>query len=179
GYKEINRLSLLVKPDNPLPPKIIEITGITDDILKKEGVSQEEAFHQFFNLYTEDALLIAYNIMFDLSFLSAFFKKYWHAFYTFKNDILDAMAIYRDRHPWPNRLENAVAKYFVEAKNTHRAIDDVSATYELLLKMNQELPNLTKYVNVIGYNSKYGAPKMMPHLKKIAQKGGMREIEKS
>jgi len=46
--------------------------------------------------------------------------------------------------------------------------------------MNAELSNLKKYVNVIGYNAKYGVNGVrLPHVKYIAQKGGYREIEKA
>jgi DNA polymerase III epsilon subunit family exonuclease len=179
-YKIVEELSLLVIPDKPLPLKIIEITNITDEMLLRDGVSQIEAFHQFFKLYKdENTLLIAYNIQFDLSFLNHFFKKYWDQNFVIKNDILDVMAIYKDRHQYPHKLDQAVLKYDVLIPNTHRALDDIKATLEVLKKMSEELNNLNKYINVIGYNQKYGlSGPRLAHVKYISQKGGFREIEK-
>jgi DNA polymerase III subunit epsilon len=47
-------LSTLVMADRPLPPKIVEITHITDEMLLRDGISQEEAFHRLFQLYGDD-----------------------------------------------------------------------------------------------------------------------------
>ncbi len=174
-------LSTLVMADRPLPPKIVEITHITDEMLLRDGISQEEAFHRLFQLYgDEKTLLVAYNIQFDLSFLIAYFKRYWNRNFELKNDILDVMAIYKDRHRFPHRLDNVVQTYQIQSPNTHRALDDIKATYEALIKMQNELDNIEKYVNVIGYNGSYGVSGVrLPHVRYIAQKGGYREIEKS
>jgi DNA polymerase III subunit epsilon len=181
GHYEITQeLQKLVRSHRPLPLKIIEITKITDEMLLRYGVSQEEAFMDFFKIYEDNALLIAYNIQFDLSFLNAYFKRYWNPSFSFKNDILDVMAIYKDRHKFPHRLESAVAHYQIELPNTHRALDDVKATLNVLKEMHQEKPNLIKYVNVIGFNPNYGVSGLrLPHVRYIGQYGARLEIEKS
>src|SRR5690554_62555 len=76
-YLVQEELSLLVMPSKPLPQKIIDITHITDAMLLREGVSQEEAFQRLFDLYhDEKTLLIAYNIQFDLLFLQTLFRRH-------------------------------------------------------------------------------------------------------
>ncbi|HPG43532.1 MAG TPA: 3'-5' exonuclease [Acholeplasmataceae bacterium] len=182
GQLEVTEeLSLLVVPSRPLPAKIIEITHITDEMLLRDGVSQQEAFHRLFDLYQDEkTLLIAYNIQFDLLFLQTLFRRHWNQFYTIKNDILDVMAIYKDRHRYPHKLDACVQTYQVEVKNTHRALDDIKATYEALCKMAEEKDNITHYVNKIGYNATYGLSGIkLPHVKYVSQKGGYREIENS
>jgi len=180
-YRVAEEMSALVLADRPLPEKIIEITHITDEMLLRDGITQETACHRLFNMYTdENTLLVAYNIQFDLSFITTLFKKYKDRNFTIKNDILDVMAIYKDRQRYPHRLDNAVSTYHIEIPNTHRALDDIKATLEVLKKMSQELDNIEKYVNVIGFNATYGVSGYrLPHVKYIAQKGGYREIEKS
>ena len=180
-YRVAEEMSALVLADRPLPEKIIEITHITDEMLLREGIHQETACHRLFNMYKdENTLLVAYNIQFDLSFITSLFKKYKDRNFTIKNDILDVMAIYKDRQRYPHRLDNAVSTYHIEIPNTHRALDDIKATLEVLKKMSQELDNIEKYVNVIGFNATYGVSGYrLPHVKYIAQKGGYREIEKS
>ncbi len=180
-FEITEELSLLVIPSRPLPEKIIEITHITDDMLLRDGVSQQEAFHRLFDLYQdENTLLIAYNIQFDLLFLQTLFRRHWNKFYNIKNDILDVMAIYKDRHRYPHKLDACVQTYHVDVKNTHRALDDIKATYQALLKMKEEKNNISHYVNKIGYNGNYGLSGIrLPHVKYVAQKGGYREIENS
>ena len=178
-YVEIDSFDQLLISDKPLSPKIIEITHITDEMLLRDGIEQEIACQRFMNMLEQKPLLIAYNIQFDLSFLHFFIRKYYDQNYVIDNDILDVMAIYKDRHRFPHRLDQAVETYQAEVKNTHRAIDDIRATFDVLIKMNEQTPNIRKYVNVIGYNKKYGVSGIrLPHVKYVAQYGGQREIER-
>ena len=52
----------------------------------------------------------------------------------------------------------AIAAYHLEGKvrNTHRAIDDVKALFEVCRSMDDERADLLEYVNTFGYNPKYG-----------------------
>ena len=70
--------------------------------------------------------------------------------------MLDAMTIYKDRRDYPHKLENAVAAYALKTQNTHRAIDDTKAAFELLQAMEQERADLERYINLFGYHPKYG-----------------------
>jgi DNA polymerase III alpha subunit (gram-positive type) len=179
-YVEIDTFDQLLLADKPLSPKIIEITHITDEMLLRDGIEQEIACQRFLQMMEGNPLLVAYNIQFDISFLYHFLRRYFDNNYQIKNDILDVMAIYKDRHKYPHRLDQAVETYQASVKNTHRAIDDIRATFDVLVKMNEELPNISKYVNVIGFNKKYGVNGLrLPHVKYIAQYGGQREIEKA
>lgn len=179
GYVVTDELEVILETTNPISETITNITGITNEMQKEHAISQQEGFQLLDNLIDEDTLLIAYNIQFDLGFLLEFYRKNFDPSFEIKNDILDAMAVYKDRHRFPHRLESAIAKYGLNTPNTHRALDDVIATYELLKVLNDELSNLSKYINVVGYNKKYGisGPKLS-HVRYIAQYGGYREIEK-
>lgn len=166
NYIKTDELSVLIKQDYPLPAKITEITGITDEMLAKDGVNRSVAFQMFDNLYTKDSLLIAYNIQFDIWFLINLYRKEFDRFFTIKNDLIDAMAVYKDFHPYPHRLESALEKYPVGVSNSHRALDDAMATYLLLKKMEEVLPSiinedkfeLERFINIIGQNPKYKIP---------------------
>ena len=86
------------------------------------------------------------------------------------------MAIYKDRHLFTS-IESATK--LCSLPNSH-AIDDIRATHEVFRQMMRELNNVDKYINVIGFNPKYGVsgPKL-PHVRYIGQYGGKREIEKA
>ena len=69
------------------------------------------------------------------------------------------MTVYKDRRPYPHKLQNAIDAYGLLTQNTHRAVDDARATLELLYAMAEERDDLGRYVNLFGFNPKYGAPK--------------------
>ena len=166
-YEVEKELNLLIKQPTLLPAKIVEITNITDDLLEKEGVVKPIAFEHFYELYSPNTLLVAYNIQFDIKFLIKFFKDFLGNNFEINNDLLDVMAVYKDFHQFPHRLESALEVYPVGVANSHRAKDDALATYLVLKKMVEELPSkfnlqepfqLQKYINVIGQNPKYKVP---------------------
>lgn len=179
-FKVEKELNCLIKQQEPLPEKIIEITGITDDLLFKEGISESEAFHLFKDIHKKDALLVAYNLSFDYAFLVELYRTHLNDNNLFiTNDILDVMAVYKDRHPYPHKLDNVVKTYQITIPNTHRALDDVKAMVMGLIKMTEERNTISKYINVIGYNPKYGPTKYRaPHVDYVPQYGNRLEIEK-
>ena len=179
-FKVEKELNCLIKQPFPLPDKIVEITGITDDLLNAEGISESEAFHRFLDIYKKGALLVAYNLSFDYAFLVELFRRHYHDKTLFiHNDLLDVMAVYKDRHPFPHRLDNVVETYQISVVNTHRALDDVKATILGLIKMTEERNTISKYINVIGYNPRYGPTSYKaPHVIYVPQYGNRLEIEK-
>ena len=46
-----NNINILLKINESLPQKIVEITNITDDLLKDEGVDQYEGLNEFNNFF--------------------------------------------------------------------------------------------------------------------------------
>ena len=82
--------------------------------------------------------------------------------------MLDAMTVYKDRRPYPHKLANAVEAYQLQTQNTHRAIDDATATWELLEAMEGECADLMRYINLFGYNPRFGVPK--PAIRSITYK---------
>ena len=145
-----------------IPEKITELTGITDEQLEADGVTEYDAAADFaFEFLTcGPVLLVAHNIQFDLSFTQEMLDRYVDdALQLLKDcDYLDSLTVYKDRRDYPHKLENAIAAYNLEGKvrNTHRAIDDVKALFEVCRAMDDERPDLLKYVNTFGYNPKYG-----------------------
>ena len=146
-----------LSPGRSIPPKIVELTGITGALLENEGVSKEEACTALADMLSlERPLLVAYNAQFDLGFLYYFLNGFGKAGVLKNVHMLDALTVYRDRRPFPHKLCDAVAAYSLVSQNTHRAIDDTKATYELLCAMDAEEPDLHRYINLFGYNAKYG-----------------------
>lgn len=144
-----------------IPEKIVQLTGITDKQLEAEGVTEGEAAAAFTSLLEGGpVLLTAHNAQFDLLFTREMLWRYpGKGEELFEAaDYLDSLTVYKDRRAFPHKLANAIVAYKLEgkAKNSHRAIDDVSALFEVCKAMDNERPDLLNYVNVFGYNPKYG-----------------------
>lgn len=140
-----------------LPSIITNITGITSEMLT-EGVDITEARKALFELMTMDekTLIVAHNAIFDLGFLAELFKNSKPFFDSV--DVIDTLTIFRDRRPYPHKLEDAIAQYHLTdlVKNSHRALDDVNSLIEVLIAMAKEQDDIINYRNLIGYNPKYG-----------------------
>ncbi len=155
-YDQFIRLS----PGRVLPPEIIQLTGITPQMLENEGICKQQAASDLARmLRCSRPLVVAYNAQFDLCFLYYLLQREGLAQALQGVGLLDAMTVYKDRRPFPHKLCNAIEAYALQGQNTHRAIDDTLATYELLCAMDAECSDLEQYLNLFGYNPKYGIPK--------------------
>ena len=146
-----------------LPEQITKLTGITDEMLEKEGLDEADVVSDFEKLLDDTAgpvLLAAHNAQFDLLFTQAMAGRYDRplAELLARADYLDTLTVYKDRRAYPHKLANAIAAYKLEDKvqNSHRAIDDVAALFEVCKAMDDERADLLEYVNIFGYNPKYG-----------------------
>lgn len=138
-----------------LSEAIVDLTGITDRILQSEGVQPAKAASQIAKLMQPGPILmIAHNAQFDACFL----RELLRGSKVGRIDWLDSLTVYKDRRPYPHKLANAILAYDLEDKvqNSHRAIDDVLALFEVLKAMDDERDDLGSYVNLFGYNPKYG-----------------------
>ncbi len=152
-FDEFIRLS----PGRVLPQKITELTGITPLMLETQGLEKAVVCRALENMFSvEKPLVVAYNSQFDMCFLYYFLAKYGDTSVLRNIKMLDAMTVYKDRRPFPHKLCNAIEQYNVDAVNSHRAIDDTKAAFEVLVAMAEEKDDLMSYINLFGYNPKYG-----------------------
>lgn len=141
-----------------LDQKITDLTGITDEILEREGTTPKETadrFHQLIAGTGRRILLAAQNAQFDLLFIRQLLKGHRLGV---ELEFLDTLTVYKDRAPYPHKLEDAIRHYKLEnkVKNSHRAIDDTCALLEVTKAMDAEREDLHTYINIFGYNPKYG-----------------------
>lgn len=145
-------------PGNTIPPKIQQLTGITDADVQSRGIPKEQLCRDLTGMLEGKTLLMAYNAHFDLSFLFYLLLRSGDVGILKGKDKLDILTVYRDRRPYPHRLSSAIEAYGLTGQvvNSHRAIDDVLATAAVLEAMVAEKDDLLRYVNLFGYSSKYG-----------------------
>ncbi len=145
-------------PGNAVPANITALTGIsTQDILER-GKSKTRVCRDIAEMIGGRTLLLAYNAHFDLSFLYYLLLRSGDPMILKGKDKLDLLTVYKDRRSFPHRLANAIDAYGLTGKvqNSHRAVDDVLATLEVMRCMEEEKADLERYVNLFGYSSKYG-----------------------
>lgn len=148
-----------LSPGRFVPPKIQQLTGITDQDLAQKGISKTRLCRDVAELLAApDTLLLAYNAHFDLCFLYYTLQRDGDPAILRGKDKVDLLTVYRDRRSYPHRLASAIESYGLSdrVQNSHRAIDDVLATVAVLEAMGEEKDDLLNYVNIFGYNARYG-----------------------
>ena len=160
GWKPVAEVDEFIRmtDDRKLDPKITALTGITDQMLLEDGISKEALCRILGRLLIPDTLITAYNAQFDLLFLFYLLNKHGGVGLLKGKDKLDLLTVYRDRKSYPHKLCNAIEIYGLGDKvvNSHRAIDDVRATVEVMKAMSAEEPDLHRYIDLFGYSPKYG-----------------------
>ena len=124
----------LVQPGRPLPAKITELTGITDDMLV--GAPEEkEAIEQLLQFMDGDTILLGHNISFDHSFLVQAIRRCGFPEPAFQG--IDTLKLSRVLCPeLPNKkLETMVAHFGLTNERAHRAFEDAKVTVEVYLQL--------------------------------------------
>lgn len=127
----VDEYSQLINPGRPIPERIVDITGITDDMVKDKP-SIEKILPDF-KEFIEGSVLVAHNASFDTGFLREQFSRIGEIL---DNPILDTLEMTRSLFPHlKSHKLNLVAKHLnVSLINHHRAVDDAKATAEIFLK---------------------------------------------
>lgn len=133
--KELDRLHLYIRPPFALDPKIVELTGITDDLLE-EHPYEEDCFEKVQSFFAEESLVVAgHNVSFDVRFLRALYNRNGASFPA--NCIeLDTCQMARDiftKAEVENYKLGTLVHYcgFDDGVTFHSAIEDIQATTKL------------------------------------------------
>ncbi len=120
-------------PKEPISALIVELTGITDDMVK--GAPDPLEVIKQFREFAGDATLVAHNASFDIGFLNVGYKKL--GLQEVQNPIIDTLELGRFLYPEfkNHRLNTLCKKFDIELVSHHRAIYDTQATAYLLWKM--------------------------------------------
>ena len=153
-YDELVTLS----PGNTVPANIERLTGISTMDIRERGLAKTRVCRDIAEMMAGNTLLLAYNAHFDLSFLYYMLLRDGDPMILKGKDKLDLLTVYKDRRSYPHKLCNAIDAYRLtgKVKNSHRAVDDVLATLEVMKCMEGEKADLERYVNLFGYSTRYG-----------------------
>jgi DNA polymerase III epsilon subunit family exonuclease len=112
----------LVKPERKVPKRITDLTGISQEMVDREGEPLAEVLAAFVE-FIEDLPLVAFNAPFDMAFLQNAAKKQNLAI---KNS--HSCALEMARRAWPGlqsyRLTDLARMGHLSDVNTHRSLGD-------------------------------------------------------
>ena len=149
---------ITLSPGGFIPENIQQLTGITNEDVAQKGIAKTQVCADIARMMQGNTLLLAYNAHFDLCFLYYLLLRHGDPGILKGKDKLDLLTVYKDRHSYPHKLCNAIEVYNLSGQvvNSHRAVDDVIATVAVMLEMEKEKDDMQNYVNLFGYNPKYG-----------------------
>jgi DNA polymerase III epsilon subunit family exonuclease len=145
GGEIIGEFKSFVNPLSPIPEYITAMTGISDLMLADAPVIDEifPTFLEFVGSHNE-AVLVAHNAPFDLSFLKSAAKDLDYEWPKYKT--LDTVTIARQlltKEDVRDCKLGTLAQFFgTKTEPNHRALDDAKATTEILHGLFERLGSL-------------------------------------
>ncbi|BBF94108.1 3'-5' exonuclease [Blastochloris tepida] len=122
----------LIDPGRPIPEASIKFHGITADMVAGQPPVNEVL--PAFKTFVGDAVLVAYNIAFDMAFLA---KREKEAGVAFDNPVLDALLL--AAHVFPDQPDHSLSamahRLGVNVEGRHTALGDAIATAKLWVKL--------------------------------------------
>jgi len=133
NHQVVDEWHSLVNPQRAIPPKITQITGITNDMVRGAPIFAEIA--ESFMRFMGDGIFVAHNVNFDYGFMS---HEYERLERRFRFPKLCTVAGMRRRYPGHRSygLGKLCEHYGIELETHHRALCDARATGHLLNLMN-------------------------------------------
>lgn len=129
----VRKYQSFVEFEDELPELIIELTGITNDMLKGAPSAQEVITE--FSDFIGDKIIVGYNVNFDINFLYDYFKLILGK--DLKNDYIDCLRISRKLFPEEkhHRLKDMVELLDIQVDTEHRALSDCETTKNVFEKL--------------------------------------------
>ena len=142
GGEILEEFSSFVNPQVALPEYIVNLTGITDEMLI-DAPHINQVFPDFIEFIDrhEHVHLVAHNAPFDIGFLKAAATQLSHIWP--KYEVIDTVKLARrviERSEIENYKLGTLSQFFnTKALPNHRALDDVKTTVEVLHRLIERL----------------------------------------
>ncbi len=131
----VDSFKTLIKVDEKLPPFIVHLTGITDEMLA-DAPSLNEVMTDF-DAFVGDSILLAHNASFDMNFLYTAYERALGK--PLRNDYVDTLRVARRALPQLQHrtLPDLCEAFEVVNEGEHRAYGDALATVQCYLRMRE------------------------------------------
>ncbi len=138
NHEVIDEFSTFVNPEKPIPQRVVEVTNITDEMVK-DAPTIEEVLPKVLE-FIGDSVLVAHNADFDIGFL-----KYNAGELGLKlgNTYIDTLRLAKDLFPEYKKYKLGIIaeNLGIKVEVAHRALDDVDTTvkvFNVMLDMLKE-----------------------------------------
>ena len=134
----LDEFSCFVNPEKPIPERVVEVTNITDDMVK-DAETIDKVMPKILE-FVGDSVLVAHNADFDIGFLKYNAKQLG---LTLDNTYIDTLRLSKDLFPdfKKYKLGLIAEKLGIKVEVAHRALDDVDTTvkvFNIMLGMLKE-----------------------------------------
>jgi len=129
----IDEFQTLINPTRTIPPDIVELTSITNDMVR-DAPQPAEAVGRFLEFFGDnETIAVVHNGGFDLNSIRRRAAKYHQ--HHFSPRVFDTRSFAQSVRPLMSTSLGGLALEFgVELKNAHRALADAKATGEIFVK---------------------------------------------
>jgi len=152
GDEALEEWSSVINPRRPIPQKITDLTGITQDMIDREGIPLWDGLRHAQRI-VGNAPIVGHNIAFDLGFL----RRQNHFV---SNPSIDTFELAGILVPHAGRysLGALAAELGIRLPATHRALDDARVAHQLYLKAFERAVDLPKDVleEILGHAERSG-----------------------
>lgn len=147
SLEKIDFFDTYINPEKKLDKRIIEITGITDEILKK-CKNEQEVGSEIASYLKKTNLYVAHNAPFDTGMLNNMFKRIGIEFQIDKYKTIDTLPSARDCFESDSyRLSDLIELLGLnDGFQFHNSLDDVKATAALFAEEVQEYQRLLEKI---------------------------------
>jgi DNA polymerase-3 subunit alpha (Gram-positive type) len=134
--KIIDQFSSFVNPEKSIPQKVVEVTGITDDMVK-DAETIDMVFPKMLD-FIEGSVLVAHNAGFDVGFLKHNARVLGYDFdFTYVDTLSLAQAVFPDFKTY--KLGRIAKNLGIKVEVAHRALDDVDTTVKVFKIMLEKV----------------------------------------
>lgn len=136
--KVVDKFSCFVNPEKSIPPRVVEVTGITDDMVRN-AETIDKVFPKLLE-FIKDSVLVAHNAEFDVGFLRHVARELGYEFdFTYLDTLSLAYELFPEYKTY--KLGRIAKNLGIKVDVAHRALDDVDTTvkvFKVMLDMLKE-----------------------------------------
>ncbi|MFT8949289.1 MAG: PolC-type DNA polymerase III, partial [Liquorilactobacillus hordei] len=133
----LESFDMFIDPGHPLSQTTINLTSITDDMIRENAKPEKEVF-KLFQAFCENSIIVGHNATFDVDFMNIGYAR--HDLPEIENPWVDTLPLARLLYPELKSFRlNRLAKMLnVDLEHHHRAIFDAEATGYIYFAMLKE-----------------------------------------
>lgn len=175
----VETMECLVNPKCKIPTRVVELTGITDEMVES-GMERDEAIRELLD-FIQGQILVGQNINFDYSFLKQWAVNHKRPLEAKACDTLKLARVLLPAEQ-PKKLEDLCVYFGIERAREHRALDDALETWQVFEKLKvlgKDLQNAETYFEPkeLTYRAKKQSPATPRQIQRLKEYREIHQIK--